>query len=355
MRRHKNNKPQYRKIVISLLISAGVLICGLQAVETIHGQQLFDRLFWPLLRLLFFIGIGLFVGQVIEATGWTRFLALLAMPAFRFGNLGARCSAAFTTAFFSGVAANAMLLEFYKEERINRKQLFLSNFVNQLPAFFLHLPTTFFIVIPLTGWAGGLYFLITFAAALFRTALFLLYGHFRLEASEKKAATSEDGLGSMGKAGRKSFQRIWEGIKQRLPGRLTNIAVYVVPIYTAVFFLNTLGIFEQLRQWLANYVSSSIVPVESLSIVVLSFAAEFTSGFAAAGALMDAGVLTVKQTVLALLIGNVTAFPIRALRHQLPHYMGIYSPRTGLQLLVMGQGFRVLSVLITGALYYAFF
>jgi hypothetical protein len=355
MRRRKKNKTDCRKVVISLFVSAAVLIFGLQSVETVHGQQLFEKLIWPLLRLLFFIGIGLVAGQAIEASGWTRILAMLAMPAFRFGNLGARCSAAFTTAFFSGVAANAMLLEFYKEDRIDRKQLFLSNFVNQLPAFFLHLPTTFFIVIPLTGWAGGLYFLITFVAVIFRTVLFLTYGHLRLEPSEDRRATSAAGVESNRKTGRPAAKRIWEGIKKRLPRRLINIAVFVVPIYTAVFFLNALGIFDQLRQWLAGYVSSSVVPVESLSIVVLSFAAEFTSGFAAAGALLDAGVLTVKQTVLALLIGNVTAFPIRALRHQLPHYMGIYSPKTGLQLILMGQGFRILSILITGTVYYAFF
>ena len=55
---------------------------------------------------------------------------------------------------------------------------------------------------------------------------------------------------------------------------------------------------------------------------------------------------------LALLIGNVTAFPIRALRHQLPHYMGIYTPRMGTQLLLMGQGLRVLSILLVGFVYY---
>ena len=87
-------------------------------------------------------------------------------------------------------------------------------------------------------------------------------------------------------------------------------------------------------------------------MVVLSFAAEFTSGFAAAGALMDAGVLTVKQTVMALLIGNIVAFPIRALRHQLPRYMGIFSPRMGLQILLLGQGFRILSLIIVGVIYF---
>ena len=133
---------------------------------------------------------------------------------------------------------------------------------------------------------------------------------------------------------------------------MAGIAVYVVPIYSAVYFLNGLGLFDTVRRWLAGFVVTSLVPIESLSVVILSFAAEFTSGFAAAGALMDAGMLTVKQTVLALLIGNVLAFPIRALRHQLPHYMGIYSPKLGAQLLILGQAFRVVSVILVGVLFY---
>jgi hypothetical protein len=67
---------------------------------------------------------------------------------------------------------------------------------------------------------------------------------------------------------------------------------------------------------------------------------------------MTAGILNVKQTVLALLIGNVLAFPIRALRHQLPHYMGIYSPRLGAELLLLGQLLRVISIIVVGVAYY---
>jgi hypothetical protein len=67
---------------------------------------------------------------------------------------------------------------------------------------------------------------------------------------------------------------------------------------------------------------------------------------------MTAGILNVKQTVLALLIGNVLAFPIRALRHQLPHYMGIYSPLMGAELLLLGQLLRVISIIVVGVAYY---
>jgi hypothetical protein len=298
---------------------------------------------------MLFIAVGLFIGQLIEATGWTKMMAALARPLFSFGRLGDHCGAAFTAAFFSGVTANAMLLNFFEDGKIKRKQLFLSNFINQLPAFFLHLPTTFFIVIPLTGWAGGIYFLVTFAAVLLRTLLFLVYGHFRLSSvivAEAPANTAEPS------GNQKKMKDVWQRIKSRLPRRLARIAVYVVPIYLVVYVLNAMGMFQLLRSALSGFVVTSFIPMESLSVIILSFAAEFTSGFAAAGALLDAGVLTVKQTVIALLIGNILAFPVRALRHQLPRYIGIFSPKMGSQLLLLGQGFRIASLMVVGIIYY---
>jgi hypothetical protein len=348
-RRHKR-KGGWKPLVVSLSLSAAMLVAGMIWVEGMTAGTLHRRLIWPLARLLFFIGVGLLAGQIIESAGWTRSLAVLARPFFRFGNLGNRCSAAFTAAFFSGVTANAMLLDYYKENRISRGQLFLTNFVNQLPAYFLHLPTTFFIVIPLTGWAGALYFLLTFLATLSRTALFLLYGHLHPE----MMISDEDGAMPDPEAhGKPKTQSVWDGVRRKLPPRLAAIARYVVPIYIFIYLINVMGFFQWAQDWLSGAVVSAFMPVEALSMVILSFAAEFTSGFAAAGALMDAGVLSVKQTVMALLIGNIVAFPIRAVRHQLPRYMGIFSPKMGTQILLMGQGFRVASIVLVGAAYFA--
>jgi len=342
-------KPGSKPLLVSLVISIVALAAGWFLIHDLDGAKIAARLIWPLTRLMVFITLGLVVGQVIEATGWTRAMAVVARPFFRYGNLGNYCSAAFTAAFFSGVTANAMLLDFYKENEISRKQLYLSNFINQLPAYFLHLPTTFFIVIPLTGWAGALYFLITFLAVILRTIVFLIYGHLTLP---PRTPANGRTPGDTSHSGKQKKRPVWDRIKSRLPGRIAGIAIYVVPVYTFVFVLNAMGLFQVAREWLARFVVTSFLPMESLSVVVLSFAAEFTSGFAAAGALLDAGILTTKQTVLALLIGNIVAFPIRALRHQLPRYIGIFSPKMGTQLLLMGQGFRVTSIIIVGICYY---
>jgi hypothetical protein len=276
-------------------------------------------------------------------------LGFFAAPIFKFGKLGQRCAAAFTTAFISGVAANSMLLGYYTDGKISRRQLFLANFINQFPAFFLHLPTALFIIIPLTGGAGGLYILITFAAAIVRTLLFLVFGHM---SPDGQTPNETDNSASAHISSQKTNISLGKAIGHRFPDRITRIILYVVPIYCFVFILNGLGGFSLARSWLAEHVVTLFVPVEALSFVVLSFSAEFTSGFAAAGALLDAGILTTKQTVLALLVGNIIAFPIRALRHQLPRYIGIFSPKMGTQLLLMGQGFRILSLMAVGYLYY---
>ncbi len=348
MSRHRN-KPAVRPLLISLAFSTVVLLVGWHSMEKVSGRQLVERLLWPLVRLMATIGVGLLVGQVIEATGWTGRLAILARPLFRFSRLGDRCGAAFTAAFASGVASNAMLWDFYQGATITRAQLYLANFVNQFPGFFLHLPTTFFPVIAMTGKAGLLYFGLTFTANVLRTTLLLVYARLRLP--PEPAAEQPSSAPPPAPAGAR-LKGAWTAVRERLPGRLLRIGIFVVPIYTAVFVLNHLGVFQLTQDWLANVVVGAFIPMEALSAVVLSFVAEFTSGFAAAGAFMTAGILTVKQTVLALLAGNVLAFPIRALRHQLPHYMGIYTPRMGAELLILGQLLRVISIIVVGVFFF---
>ena len=347
--KRKQPKVQLRRLGISLAASlAGVAVCT-AVFDAMTLSVLVNRLLIPLARLVLFISVGLAAGQAIEALGWTREVAVLARPFFRFARMGHHCSAAFTTAFLSGAAANAMLLDFYEDKKITKLQLFLSNYLNQFPAFFLHLPTTMFIVLPLTGIAGALYFLLTFLATVFRTILFLIFGHFYLGTSSDPIQSPVSGNARENAPGLKA---VTDRIRKRLPARIVNILIWVLPIYTLVFILHLNGAFDAMNLAMSAHISTRLIPVESLSIVILSFAAEFTSGFAAAGALMDAGVLTVKQTVLALLLGNILAFPIRALRHQIPRYMGIFSPKMGLQLLLSGQFFRITSLILTGYIYY---
>jgi hypothetical protein len=304
---------------------------------------LWKRLGKPLLRLTFFISIGLFAAQIIEASGWTGRLSALMRPLMRWGHLSDSSGASFTTAFVSGTAAQAMLVTFYEEGNLSKKEVILTSLMNGLPAYFLHLPTTFFIILPLAGQAGILYLVLTLLATLLRTAGLVTYSRFSLPSRPVEMADEK-------KAG-KDWQAIILDTWQKFRKRLQRIMLLVIPVYLVVMLVSQLGFFTWLRLKLAGGITSTVVPVESMSVVIFSLVAEFTSGFAAAGALLDAGTLTIRETVIALLLGNVVATPVRALRHQLPYYMGIFKPKLGILLITLGQTLRVISVIIVGAAY----
>ena len=339
-----------RSLTFSLGASLGLSLALLGTVAILlpqaAGKDLVNQVGWPVLRIVFFVGLGLIAGEIIEATGWTRSLSVLARPLFSFARLGQRCSATFTTAFVSGVAANGMLVSFYQNGLINKHRLVLTNLINQLPAFFLHLPTTLFIILPLTGAPGGMYLLLVLLAALLRTALCALYGRFRLLQPEENGDSTEES-----RLKNKSFSHIPGIIKNRVPKRLARIIQFVLPIYILVFGLQVAGCFDFVQNVMAGTAVSALIPIEALSMVIISFLADYTSGFATAGALASSGILTSHQVVVALLLGNIIAAPVRTLRHQLPRYLGIFSPKLGTQILLLGQGLRIASLVLVGAGY----
>jgi len=307
-----------------------------------HGdlELLWKKLGFPLVRLVFFISIGIFAAQLIEAAGWVHALSRLIRPLLRWGRLNDHIGAVFITAFFSGTSALSMLTSFHAQGKVGDREVLFSVLLNTFPSYFLHLPTTFFIIVPLAGKAGLLYLAVTLAAAILRLSAVLAWGRLALPPPKGYATLEESPSPGPGGALKEA--------KSKFAKRLKRIIFIVVPVYVFVFMLNEAGFFQWLRAWIARSVGGAFIPVEAMSIVVVSLAAEFTSGFAAAGAMLDSGTLTVFETLVALIIGNLIAVPIRALRHQMPVYIGIFGPVRGAKLMLAAQGFRVGSLLVAG-------
>jgi hypothetical protein len=307
-------------------------------------QRLGPRLVQPLLGMLLSLGVGLLAGQLIEGLGWSARLGSLAWPLIRRARLPREAGLSFSAAFASGVAANTLLYTSWREGRLDQRQLVAANLLNaSLPAFFLHLPTTFFVVYALLGSAALFYFGLTLLAALLRT--------LGVVAACRLFLPPAAGQAEMTQGPRPAWRELWSATWSKFIVRFRRLLIIVLPVYLLVFLLAQAGFFAWLGRAAAGLVSSSLLPVEAMSVVVFAVVAEFNGGFAAAGALLHSGGLDFKSVVLALLIGNMLATPVRALRHQLPHYMGIYAAGLGFKLLAIGQGLRVLSVLLVTILY----
>jgi hypothetical protein len=234
---------------------------------------------------------------------------------------------------------------FHTEKKLSRKELVLTYLLNTgLPLYLVHLPTTFFVVASLAGRAGVDYVLIGFVAAFIRSVGVLVFCHLTLPVPPP-VDTPEDL-----QPARKKTQ-VLSGIWKRFRGRFARLVLYTAPIYVLVFLLNDWGLFVWLRKGTSGWISGGIFPVEAAGVVIFALAAEFSSGMAAAGALVEAGALTVKQTVIALVLGSIVAAPIRAVRHQLPTHAGIFSLALGSQLLLLSQVIRVISLVLVTLAY----
>ena len=310
---------------------------------------LWDKLIWPLIRLLCFISVGLVAAILIESLNWTKNVAAVSRPLILLGNFSERVGAAFAMALVSGVAANTMLAESYADGNLSKKELILANLFNSLPTYFLHLPTVIVITLPLIKSAAFIYVGITFGAALLRTFIIVLVGQVLLRRPEKPTDIPlED-------RGRITGSALWKKIRKRFIKRMKKILIFTVPIYIAIFIMNRLDFFNQIEQAMAGYLH--LVPwlsPQALGIITLHLAAELTAGLAAAGALLQEGILNNREIIIALLIGNVISSPIRAVRHQFPYYAGIFKPRLATELIIYNQCFRVLSIIFIGSLYFFF-
>ena len=296
---------------------------------------------------LFFVALGLVVANLIESLKWTDNLAALAKPLIRLGNLSAVTGASFSMAFVSGVSANTMLAEAHDQGRLQRKEMFLANLFNSLPRYFLHLPTVFFLTVPLIKGAAIIYVGITFLASLLQTLAVVAVSRILLAKPDSVVVLPK------GETKKTTLRTALEKSLKRLKKRMKKIALFMVPVYIIFFFLSRLGFFDQLEELFASAWFLSWLPPQSLGIVILHVTAEFSAGLAAASALLANNSLEIREIVLALLAGNILAAPIRALRHQLPYYMGIFPPRLAMELVVMSQIVRAVCVILIGFCYYS--
>ena len=308
---------------------------------------LWHKLIWPLCRLLIFISIGLIVATLLESLNWTKRISALARPLIRFGHLSEQVGAAFCMALLSGVAANTMLSEAYDKQQINKRELILANLFNSLPTYFLHLPTVIVITLPLIKGAAFIYVGITFGAAVLRSLTIVLVGHFLLPAPSIKVDLVPPEQAS------KDWHSIISKTFSRFRKRMKKIIVFTVPIYTVIFIMNRLEVFTSIESFLATYLDFiPLLTPQAMGIIALNIAAELTAGLAAAGALLQEGVMTYNEIVFALLVGNILSSPIRAVRHQLPYYAGIFTPKLAVELIVYNQSFRIISLILAALVYF---
>ena len=312
----------------------------------LQPDLLIAKVLAPLGRALVFMSLGLTAAMIIEAKGWSLRLGRLAAPLTNWAQLPRTAAASFTLALVSMHAANGLLSEALDRREISPRALAVANLMNgSWPSFIIHLPSTAAVAVSFAGLAGLAYTAIIFAAATLRLVGTAVLGRLLLPRGGEAPARD------YGEAP-KPWREVWPGLIIRLRRRLTVLISVAAPVFYLITLAAGFGFFEWLQAAAEAHFPDFFLPVEAAALVIFAFTSEFTSGFAAAGALIGNSSLTVPQAAAALVLGTIIATPVRVLRWQLGTYLALFQVRLGLVLIFVNQSFRVLSLALTLAVFW---
>lgn len=312
-------------------------------------NDFWSSLIFPLIKLLLGLSIGQFLASAIEILKWTDGLAKLMRPLSRLAHLNAIACSAFSLSFASSAAANALLAESYDNNRIGIKEIIIANLFNSIPAWFVHIPTIFFLTWPVLGYYALIYCGLTLLAAIIKTIVGIISGHLVLD---KPHFDEQQHMKQQSKPGLKTIlAKTWQKASRRLP----RLLGFTIPFYIIIYISQKYGFFQFCQNWLVVHLDwISFLNPQAMSIVVLQIMAEMGAALGAAAALLSTSALNGKEIVLAMLVGNILAIPARAIRHQFPVYAGFYKPRLALVLILTNQGMRAISLFMVILIYLIF-
>ena len=278
-----------------------------------------------LLMLIPIIVIGIVLAELVVELKLVHALGFLMLPITKFGHSRTECGVSFLTAFGSPVAANSMLMEFYNNKLIERKEVIIASMITAFPAIVMHWPYMLPTLIPLVGFPGAIYFGILVIGGVIETSIVLVAGRLLLPERGDYAKIKEEQRSPLKEAFKSSVKKSRKMIKRILP-------VIILTTFV-VFVLMDRGVFEMLETYLSGVAAYFPIPAEGLTIIAAQFA-QPVAAYTIAGSLLSQGSLDTRDIVLTLLIGDVLS-TITILRFIIPYYLGVFGPKLGTQIMTL--------------------
>ena len=294
-----------------------------------------DAIFLALYSLLWLIPvivIGIILAELVVQLKLVRALGFLMLPITKFGHLRTECGVSFLTAFGSPVAANSMLMEFYNNKLIDRREVIIASMITAFPAIVMHWPYMLPTLIPLIGFPGVIYFCILMLGGIIETGIVLVAG--RLLLPKRNAEDTK-----IDKEQRPPLKEALKTSVKNARKMIKRILLIIVPCIVIVFVLMDIGVFELLETHLSSVAAYFPIPAEGLPIIAAQFA-EPVVAYTIAGSLLSQNILTAKAVVLTLLIGDVLS-TITILRFIIPYYLGVFGPKLGTQIMALATTLRL--------------
>jgi hypothetical protein len=285
-----------------------------------------------LLRSVPVMILGVLAAELLIALGITGRIAGIARPFTNFSHLSHECGAAFMMAFISSTAANAMLVDYFHNDHISRRELIIASLMNSFPATVMHWRILLPVYIPLLGVAGAIYFALLTFVGLIKTLLVMVAGRILLRGREDTPASPPVPVDQ-------KPRDIPREVARSAKKPVVRILTITIPTVIIVALLMEAGFIEMLARWMEGIGGVFPVPVEGLGIIAAQFAS-YIAAASLASPLYFSGGISTRDLVITLLVGNLLSSVVRSIRWFGPAYVGIFGPKIGTEIMLLSTILR---------------
>ncbi|WP_292459984.1 hypothetical protein [Methanothermococcus sp.] len=301
--------------------------------------------------------VGLFIAEIFVELNIINKLSFIGAIFTKIANLPEECGLAITLAFIDPRAANVMLIDFYKNNQISKKELYIASLMDAFPAVLKHWDSLVPTLFATMGILGIIYFIIMVLIGLIATLIFALLGKITIKKVNKEEKKLNMDIiekelylqtplknGKMGnKKDKKDLFKIYKDFKKVIYKTIKTSLPIIKTIFIASLitsFLIRIGVFDYMTEYVKNHIIMFLpFSTEELTISITSMINSIAA-YTMAGSLLDKHAINSIQAIRALLLGSVLS-SITVIRYLIPYYIGLYGVKDGINLMMISTVMRV--------------
>ncbi|MDH7593866.1 MAG: nucleoside recognition domain-containing protein [Methanomicrobiales archaeon] len=285
-----------------------------------------------LLDAVVLVSAGIIIASIAVETGVLKRLGIFMAPLSRLSGLSHSSMLCLMGMFVNPTAGKAMVSEMYRKEEVEREEVIPLIVMSTFPVvlgellFRVQLPTAVLLMGPVVG---GIHTLLNLFSSLLQMVGAMLYTRLVLRRGVDPEG-AEDGMER--EPLRLGADVIRDGLERALPDlkRIVPTTVVAILVFT---ILSATGALELLRYLFDPVLSFVGLPGESSTALMAQFLRAY-AGYAIVASLIAAGVLTLKQALLTLIIGSMLVITLIYIRYTLPLNLSLFG-RFGVRITIV--------------------
>ena len=289
-----------------------------------------------LFRIITLSSFGIVLASIIEETNLISKIKKVTKPLCLISNLPEECVLSLLGNFINPTVGKSMLAGFYKENKVNEKEVIVTTIISPLPiilgesVFRVQLP----LAVVILGYKLGLiYVSLNIISGFLQALIGILYANIFFK--RRQIVINNDNNEKL------VFNRevIIKGFKKSL--KILKKVIPMIVIFTLLInYLIKLGLMDVVRGLFSPVFRILDLPGEAIAVLIANLA-HFSAGYATVDILIKNGILNEKQALIVLLIANIIGVTMIYLKHSIGTYVALFG-RFGLKLAMINYAVSVM-------------